>query len=746
MKRFTTLLLFLTSTLVSFSQNTTPADTSQNKNNSPTPAGIAAILPQSTAKSPTVAALGRYGEHPVSFYTGLPTIEIPIFSFQIGSLNVPIKLTYHAAGNRVNDRASWVGMGWSLQAGGMITRAVLGRPDEIVANGGVLSTSITDPNSFYNPACPNPTTDARMNDLANNLYDNQRDVFSYSLPDGNNSFIFNGSPTQPFLLMAEPVTIRSTTGLSSFTLTNAEGIRFGFTDTEFTTLNAPPANSYTGYTSAWLLNEITSLNTSDRALFSYYPGFSQNASRDQVDTQVCYTELFETNSGESNITPGPQQKTVLDAAPSVTSRNLSEINFPMGKIQFVRETVLRADAGYALDYIDVLGFQPSTNSFVRIKRFDLQHGIKLRTDGSIATFLDGIRLMGADLSVIGSYSFTYNATALPAVASLEKDYWGYFNGQTINTTLNTLIPAQTLIATERTTNPTPVTFAIGGANRNPNETLMKAWVLQSIRYPTGGSTQFDFEAHRYRDINNVERLAGGLRMQQIRSYTTDNELAMTKTYRYGLNESGAGTFRSALPLGYNSVVTNDFYQAFPTASPKDYRYKTHIYSSSPVYPLSPDEGSPVTYPQVSEYTENGSGGNIGRTVYTFRDGAADSFLSVGGGKGFLTSRRWDRGQLTSQTTYDNTGRMLTQELHSYEVLVSTPTAAPAGALVIRTFQQLGNVSGSPCLNGANQYLNQTYQYRQGLTKRIQTISYDYGSEVSTQFIQKTTQTDYSPHC
>lgn len=739
MKSLLTILLFLSGTLAVIGQNVSPSDT-LDKILPETPATIAALLPQRTVKSPTVAALGRYGEYPVSFYTGLPTIEIPIFSFQIGSLTVPIKLTYHAAGNRVGDRASWVGLGWSLQAGGLITRSVQGRPDE--QSSGVLSTSVTDPNSFYNPTCPTATSYDRMRFLADNITDNQRDLFTYNTPDGSNSFILDGPTRQPFLLMAEPVTITSATGLTSFTLANADGIRFQFSDTELNTLASPPAYSYSGYTSAWLLNEIISLNTSERALFSYYPGLNQSANPDPITTKPYYTDLFETIAGESGIIPGPGTETQLDAAPVVSGRNLSEINFPMGKIQFVREATLRPDGGYALDYIDIFGIQSGSNTLVRIKRIDLNYANKARLGGATVTFLEGVQLLGGDLALIGSYSLSYNATPLPDAASFAKDYWGYYNGQTNST----LIPRQTLVAQERTSTSGSVTYIVGGANRTPNESLMTAWVLETIRYPTGGSTQFSFETNRYRDATNVVQLAGGLRIRQVRNYTTDNLLASTKTYRYGVSESGAGTFRATLPQTYNSVIINDFYQPFGTVNPKNYNYKTYVFSSSPVYPLSPDEGSPVSYPEVAEYTENGSGANTGRTVYTFRDNAADSFLSVGGGKGFLTSRRWDRGQLTSQTQYDNASRLLAQEVHTYQTLVGSLTSLSAGALVVRSLQQLNAIAGnnSPCLQRADQFIYQTYGYRQGLTKRTQTVSYDYGSDNTGRFTQKTTQTDYSP--
>jgi hypothetical protein len=52
---------------------------------------VSTLLPQITPKSPNMAAMERYGTIPVSMYTGLPSIEIPIFEFKVGSLAVPMK-------------------------------------------------------------------------------------------------------------------------------------------------------------------------------------------------------------------------------------------------------------------------------------------------------------------------------------------------------------------------------------------------------------------------------------------------------------------------------------------------------------------------------------------------------------------------------------------------------------------------------------------------------------------------------
>jgi len=44
-------------------------------------------------------------------------------------ISVDVSLSYHATGIKVDEEASWVGLGWVLNAGGIITRQVRGNRD-----------------------------------------------------------------------------------------------------------------------------------------------------------------------------------------------------------------------------------------------------------------------------------------------------------------------------------------------------------------------------------------------------------------------------------------------------------------------------------------------------------------------------------------------------------------------------------------------------------------------------------------
>lgn len=81
--------------------------------------------------SPQAASFGKYVDVPVSAYTGTPNINIPIAAVRGRTLSLPISLSYHHKGLQVEGQASQVGLGWSLAAGGVISRSVKGEVDVV---------------------------------------------------------------------------------------------------------------------------------------------------------------------------------------------------------------------------------------------------------------------------------------------------------------------------------------------------------------------------------------------------------------------------------------------------------------------------------------------------------------------------------------------------------------------------------------------------------------------------------------
>ncbi|RYZ20309.1 MAG: hypothetical protein EOP49_47720, partial [Sphingobacteriales bacterium] len=83
--------------------------TSSTSNFNPTPA------------PPNAAVFQKYGDLPVNYNTGIPSIAIPIYTIDMNGFKWPISLSYHASGFKSDDIASRVGLGWVLNASGQIS-------------------------------------------------------------------------------------------------------------------------------------------------------------------------------------------------------------------------------------------------------------------------------------------------------------------------------------------------------------------------------------------------------------------------------------------------------------------------------------------------------------------------------------------------------------------------------------------------------------------------------------------------
>lgn len=109
----------------------------------------AQIENRSIFPTPNAANLGTFGLYGADLFTGVPNISIPLYTFKSRDISLPIALAYHPAGIKPSNHASWVGLGWSLQAGGAITRIQNDLPDELVD---YHSADHTQRGFFYNYA------------------------------------------------------------------------------------------------------------------------------------------------------------------------------------------------------------------------------------------------------------------------------------------------------------------------------------------------------------------------------------------------------------------------------------------------------------------------------------------------------------------------------------------------------------------------------------------------------------------
>ncbi len=318
--------------------------------------------------SPTSASLGKYGDVPVSLYTGVPSISIPFYNASEGNLSVPISLSYHSQGFRVEEMASDVGLGWSLNAGGVITRAVRGVPDDF--NGDLWATAwpsninncSTDPG---NAQCRFPSygylANASSIDVSyplpnyyqeNGTQDGEPDVFYFNFGGNSGQFVLNKDGIPKFFSKQnlEITYTRNTAGdIDKFKATDGNGIIYYFETTEVTsTVNSNISyasvvnvgfdgwenyyidesdNSFMSYNtflspfiSSWKLTKIKTPNETHEINFTYVNetqqyknGFSQQYSQGGVNNS------FSANCSFS----------------SIVLKKVSEITWSQGKITFV---------------------------------------------------------------------------------------------------------------------------------------------------------------------------------------------------------------------------------------------------------------------------------------------------------------------------------------------------------------------------------------------------------------------------
>src|SRR5258707_4719998 len=215
-----------------------------------------------TVPSPNAASLGRYGDIPVSLYSGVPDISVPLFTLKGRTLSLPITLRYHASGVRVEDIASWVGLGWTLDAGGVITRTVRGNVDE--KNIGYYYTGSTWYDNANWPTLTNSTIGLQVQQ---GTIDGEPDLFFFSFAGRSGQFVmgpvnaagaieYRAIPAQKLRI----IPTFSSGAISSFAITTEDGTRYTFAagETHYDYTFGTSSNGGELIPSSWYLTGIAS--------------------------------------------------------------------------------------------------------------------------------------------------------------------------------------------------------------------------------------------------------------------------------------------------------------------------------------------------------------------------------------------------------------------------------------------------------------------------------------------------------
>lgn len=492
--------------------------------------------------SPDAAALGVYGNIPVSTYTGIPSIKVPLHSIEYRDIQIPVELSYYASGITVEQDASWVGLGWSLNVGGVITRTVKGGDDMQFATDGFSNVTNFDYQGY-----PYDDDDSSV-DFPRRIcireIDPEPDMFNFNFWGKSGEFVLENGQDRllDFVkgtpLKVEKIDIQYDKVNDRWQIKTSDGFIYYFGTIERTEI-AHGTTSYGKGPETMKFDSETQgfLSYDDIVVTAWYLDKVVSPLGEEVDYVYDVTNGSLTNSPylSARITISDTKQTVLNswavgecypmgaggAACKIFTNHiyLKEINYALGKVIFkksLRDDMIPISVNasnprylqhnpYWMDSYNKIGPQRLDSIMVlnkagkTLKRFELGYDYfnSQVTGNDKYSFkrlkLDKVReCSGQECKPY--HQFVYEEShPLPSKYSTAQDFWGYYNGANDNISR---VPYGTYyLYSDEVGNPRY--YYPGDSDRQPNAVYMTAGILKKIIYPTGGSSEFEFEPHDY---------------------------------------------------------------------------------------------------------------------------------------------------------------------------------------------------------------------------------------------------------
>lgn len=488
--------------------------------------------PNIVTPAPTVAGLLKYAEIPVNNYNGTASFSVPIYDLKEGDLDLPITLSYYSNGLKTEEDASWVGLGWSLNAGGVIQWI---HSDQKFSDAKIEPINFTnnpdgDPNegnyvlnrvyrgcNFQNeagePVVLNPASDIKTMGY-------EYDYFLFNFAGYSGKCIMDRDHN---IVSIDNNNIKFQQLDGRMVATTPDGNVYTFaqvgTNCALYKVGGPCANATgstcdTSYT--YYLTQITS-PTNSTINFTY----EENLTRSIPHLSQSAVHVAD---NQSVLTT----KTYTAAFTSIKEYVLTEINTVNLKVRFNKSPRIDVYNGQKLDNVEVFA-AGSTVSLKKI-RFNYDYFTGLNNFGDFiaqdntagfdcivpSPFValeirsKRMKLLSVEFtnnvssSFNPKYAFDYNtATPMPYKTSMAQDLWGYFNG----ISNSTLLP--NVNALGYYDNTVPLYFYQYPQNglRQSNEVYMKAGMLTKVTQPTGGYSEITYEINKFDSLpttaNNV---------------------------------------------------------------------------------------------------------------------------------------------------------------------------------------------------------------------------------------------------
>ena len=470
---------------------------------------------QPAVTAPSAAAFNytQYSSSRTNYIDGSESIEVPIASVSEGPLSHGVSISYNTKGIKTNTVASQVGLGWHLNAGGMITRSIQGISDD--NSNGYGYWEMND-NSYSGSDQLYVEGDR---DLQPDIYHYNVGGFSgsFTLDENNN---FHNIPVSNRKIEVEWDGVNGNSydfGFVRFIITDEMGTKyyFGVDDNnndylEFTAVKSPSEYMLTKCCNdrdditGWFLYKIESFDQKHSINFEYSPSDYHYLSL-ATQAKFKYKELNGNVMGESDHLYQGNHPSFDDVFNDVTTVSwvVSKISCSNVEIDFINRDLsqgsqyAREDVFYRKKYVccdgnsfitDYPSYLESINvnylGTTKCVKFELNqsyfedlttnnHGWPYYNANKKRLKLDGIQKMSCDnsLSEPATTFEYYGNNFFPTYLTTGVDEWGYYNAK--NTNSYKLIPSASYTYQGET-------FHYGTADRSSHINENKTGVLKKV--------------------------------------------------------------------------------------------------------------------------------------------------------------------------------------------------------------------------------------------------------------------------
>lgn len=575
------------------------------------------------AEAPNAASFNKYIDNPIGLYSGTPDVSIPLYTLKDGCIEIPITLRYNTSGIKVSEEASWVGLGWNLNVGGVITRQTVGGIDRQPIRGSQNYNANQNFNTIMNIYDPDrnrkPTDfittpwshtmreafDWYLREPSMRLVQDEGrlspDVFYFSYPGGAGKFIIDQRNDSLYIMdresdiKIEPVMEQhcpaisitpDTRGIMHFRITLPDGMihYYDYFSNVLTsnTDTRPLSETYvlvrTVYPNGQAIHYTYDSYVHYNFTYSEQIQSGDNRTARRLDNTGLPADLQRSWGSRSLIDGIGREFVLTDISTdnyhiSFTHSNREDLPDvkKLDRITVSDNKKTVRNIGFKYDYFlsisDYDYWSTSIRSNILSRNRDSEHFMKRLKLVSAYTLTEQEKQ-------VDKYSFFYETEALPRKDSYAVDYWGYYNGQNNN---HSFIPQAYDLMWNKATDydkikkmPSSSGIAFSLAQRGYDFKYCKAGMLTGIQYPTGGYTDFIYEPNTFVDYIIPTAAQTRDNMVNYRKQVKDNNSSQTppnvRVWSYTFEKDTYVTLSVRVYRGGNSWASVNGHQAYMTGS------------------------------------------------------------------------------------------------------------------------------------------------------------------------------------